>query len=299
LPQPTLNVQSISGSQTATLSIKCAGATPGTYTVNVQGTSGSLTHTVPVTVTVTQGQQSGSFTISASPASIKVLQGCENMSTITLTSNGFVGDLTLSAVISPGNSGVSTILSSSQVHLALGQSQHVILTVSASQSATTGSYTVTVTARSGSMTQSTIVHVNVVTNSCHVQEHENCSSEDDDQQIDHSDQNGTPCKDSDNNGAIHGIGNCANEDRDDHHRASCGCPSLTSEHEKKHHHEKGSGDHDDDTSCHTSCNHHDDNESREGSEHKNSHSTGVCKGTFDKDNDDTSTDDPIIIGDKD
>jgi hypothetical protein len=246
-----LSPTSVTGPGTSTLALTCT--TAGTYMVMVTGTSNGLTPvSVTVPVTVTQGQQQGTFSISAMPATILVLQGCENVSTITLTSQGFTGDLTLTAEVSPANSGVTAQLSSTHVSLSADQSQNVILTVSASQNAVSGTYTITVIAMDGqgSMSQSTVVQISVVMNACHAEEHEHegCASDDEDESIDHSDQNGTPCHDPNNPGAVHGIGNCANEDRDDH-RAQCGCPSA---HQGKEDEHEGP-----EQKCETPCQHQD------------------------------------------
>ena len=252
---------SVIGPGTSGLALTCT--TAGTYKVAVSGTSNGLTPvSITVPVTVTQGQQQGTFGISAMPSSILVIQGCENVSTITLTSQGFTGDLTLKAEVSPANAGVIAQLSSTHVSLGVDQSQMVILTVSADQNAVSGSYTVTVTAidGSGSVSQSTVVQVTVVPNTCNAQEdgHESCTTDEEDESVDHSDQNGTPCHDPDNPGAVHGIGNCANEDRDDHHRTQCGCPSAQAGKEKERGEGASENEHEDhEQNCETSCQHQD------------------------------------------
>jgi len=256
-----LSPTSVTGPGTSSLTLTCT--TAGTYKVTVTATSNGLTPvSINVPVTVTQGQQQGTFRISAKPPSILVIQGCENVSMITLSSQGFTGDLTLKAEVSPANSGVTAQLSSTHVSLSVDQSQNVVLIVSADQNAVSGTYTVTVTAvnGSGSMTQSTVVQVTVVPNTCHPLEHEDegCTSNDEDETVDHSDQNGTPCHDPDNQGAVHGIGNCANEDRDDHHRVQCGCPSTHPSKEKEHAEGAGDKEHEDhEQKCETSCLHQD------------------------------------------
>ena len=260
-----LSPTSVIGPGTSGLALTCT--TAGTYKVTVIGTSNGLTPvSITVPVTVTQGQQQGTFGITAIPSSILVIQGCGNVSMITLTSHGFTGELTLKAEVSPANSGVTAQLSSTQVSLSVDQSETVILTVSADQNAVSGSYTVTVTAMngSGSLTQSTVVQVTVVPNSCNAGEHEGCASDDEDESVDHSDQNGTPCHDSNNPGAVHGIGNCANEDRDDHHRVQCGCPSAQPGREKEHSDGAIENEHEDhEQNCETSCQHQ-DSEGMEG-----------------------------------
>ncbi len=133
------------GSGTSTLS--CSGLS-GTYTVTVTGTSGSLSHSAAVTVNVSD------FTISASPTSLSFAAGSSGASTVTIASlNGFGGTVGLSSGTSPAT-GLSCSLSPTSV----SGSGSSTLGCSGNSAAT---YTVTVTATSGSLTHSTAVTVAV------------------------------------------------------------------------------------------------------------------------------------------
>lgn len=104
------------------------------------------------------------FTMTAIPSSLTVPQESSKTSTITLTSlNGFTGTVTLSVSITPVvKQGPTATLSSTTITLSSGGSTSVILTVSAKGSTPLGSYTVTITASSGSLAHSVSVPVTVV-----------------------------------------------------------------------------------------------------------------------------------------
>jgi uncharacterized membrane protein len=69
---------SITGSETSTLTITVNPATlPGPYTIDIQGTSGSLTRDVSITVNV------AGFSLTANPDTLTVAQGAKQTSTIT------------------------------------------------------------------------------------------------------------------------------------------------------------------------------------------------------------------------
>src|SRR5256712_514321 len=76
---------SISGSQTSTCSL--SGSTPGSYTVTVTGTNGSLVHTTSISVTVT-APASPDFSITATPNTVSFVAGQSAFSTISLQSTG-------------------------------------------------------------------------------------------------------------------------------------------------------------------------------------------------------------------
>jgi len=133
-------------------------AATGNVTVTVIGTSGSLTVTTSVALTVNPAP---SFTLGASPASLTVTQGASGKSTITVTSlNGFAGKVTLA------DSGLpSGVTASFGTNPTTGTS---VLTLAASNTAATGTYNVTITGTSGSLTATTTVVLTVTGFSCHI-----------------------------------------------------------------------------------------------------------------------------------
>src|SRR2546425_188256 len=90
---------SISGSETSTCTL--SSSTPGSYTVTVTGTSGSLVHTTSIGVTVT-APSTPDFSISANPESVSFVAGETVTSTISLTSTrGVNRAVALTAASSP------------------------------------------------------------------------------------------------------------------------------------------------------------------------------------------------------
>src|SRR5260370_734991 len=134
------------------LTLSATGTTTvGTYTVTIAGTSGSLSGTAAVTLTV---NPTGNYTLSASPSSLTVVQGTSGASTITVTPlNGFNSSVSLSASGLP--SGVTASFNPSSTP------STSTLTLTASSTATTAPVTATVTRASGSLTKTTTISLTV------------------------------------------------------------------------------------------------------------------------------------------
>jgi len=97
------------------------------------------------------------FTVSASPASVSVLQGNSGGSTITVNFlNGFSSTVALSA--SGGPAGLGLGLSPTSISASGGTSA---LTITVPSNATTGTYPITVTGIGGSVTQTTTVSLTI------------------------------------------------------------------------------------------------------------------------------------------
>ncbi len=166
-PIPSLSPMSVtisSGSPgTSTLTISTSSSTPsGTYSVKVNGTSGSIVHTtiIAVQVNALPGQD---FSIASNPASLSVTQGSSSSASMTFTSvSGFSGILSLTETISP--LGPSVALSPTSVSLPSSGSVPSTVTVSAAASVATGSYSLNITATNGSLSHSKIVAVAVNSN---------------------------------------------------------------------------------------------------------------------------------------
>ena len=148
-----LSQYSISTSGQSTLNITVpSSASSGAYSVKVTGTSGSLSHTISLTVQVT----SPDFSISASPASLTIRSGSSGTSTITITAlNGFTGTVTLSASAPTG-------LAASLNSVSISTSGKSTLTITIQSNTRAGTYTVTVTGTSGTLSHTTSVRVTVL-----------------------------------------------------------------------------------------------------------------------------------------
>jgi hypothetical protein len=128
-------------------------ATTGTSTVTITGTSGTLTHTTTVSLTISAPAQPD-FSLSASPATVSVVQGNTATSTITVTdTGGFTGSVSLSASGLP--SGVTAAFGTNPT------TSTSVLTFTASSTATLGAATVTVTGTSGTLTHTTTISLTV------------------------------------------------------------------------------------------------------------------------------------------
>jgi hypothetical protein len=144
------NPASVTGSGNSTLTVTTSTSTPvGTYTLTVKGTSGSLSHSDTVTLTVSGIPD---FSISATPSSQTVTAGNGTSYTANVgNNNGFTGTISLSASGLP--SGASSSFNPTSV-TAPGSST---LTVTTSSSTPAGTDTLTVTGTSGSLVHSTQV----------------------------------------------------------------------------------------------------------------------------------------------
>jgi serine protease AprX len=135
----------------STLSVTTtSGTTPGSYPLSITGTSGALTHTTSVTLTVT-APPLADFSLSASPSSQMISRhGASVTYGVTISpSNGFTGTVTLSVsgLPSRANAGFSPNPATTSS----------TLTVSTSNGTTAGSYTLVITGVSGGLTHTTTV----------------------------------------------------------------------------------------------------------------------------------------------
>jgi uncharacterized membrane protein len=143
----------LNGSGTSTLTVTTTSSTaPGNYTLTINGTSGSLTHSATVALVV-NAASTPDFSLSATPASQTVVQGNGTSFTSTLTpSNGFAGTVSLSLGALPA--GVNATFNTNPITNGSGTST---LTVTTTSSTALGTYTLTITGTSGSLTHSTSV----------------------------------------------------------------------------------------------------------------------------------------------
>ena len=133
-------------SQNVSLSMPTT-VTPGSYSVVLNGTSGSLTHSSTLTLTV----PSPDFSIGLSPPAVTANAGTSTSSfnAVITEVNGFNGSVNISLFGLPTG---TTTSPSSPFSVSAGGNQVVTLTVPAT--AVTGDYTVTASGTSGSLTHS-------------------------------------------------------------------------------------------------------------------------------------------------
>lgn len=121
-------------------------STTGIYNVTITGTSGTLTHSVSIIVTVTARPD---FSVTTDKTSITVLAGATGTIAVTVTAqNGFTGTVTLSDSITP-STGLTCTLSSKSVTLT---SATTTGTTNLTCSGVYWGYTVTITGSSGTLT---------------------------------------------------------------------------------------------------------------------------------------------------
>jgi uncharacterized membrane protein len=146
-----------SGNSTLTFTASST-ATAGTVNVTVTASGGGVTRTTTIALTV-NAAATPSFTLSASPTSVSLVQGSSGSSTISTTvSGGFNSAVALSVSALP--TGVTAAFSPSSI--AAPGSGSSTLTFTASSTATTGTVSLVVTATGGGLTQTTSVSLTVV-----------------------------------------------------------------------------------------------------------------------------------------
>jgi len=146
----TFNPTSVPGSGTSTMSVTTSSTTPtGSYPLTIAGTSGTLTHTASVTLVVT-APVTPNFSLSASPASHSVVQGASTSYTVTITpSGGFTGSVTLSASGLPAGAAASFAPNPA--------TSTSTMSVTTSSTTPTGSYPLTITGTSGTLSHTASV----------------------------------------------------------------------------------------------------------------------------------------------
>jgi hypothetical protein len=140
------------GSSVLTLTASSTATAGGPVTVTINGTSGALTASTTVDLTVTVAP---SFALAPGAGTLSVTQGNNNTDTITVTpANGFTGGVTLAASGLP--SGVTASFSPNPT-----TTGSAVLTLNAGSTATTGAATVTISGTSGALTESTTIALTV------------------------------------------------------------------------------------------------------------------------------------------
>lgn len=139
-------------STSSVMTVSASSSTPnGDYSVTVTGTSGSIVHSLIVSVNVPSP-----FVLDPSPPSINHISGQTQDVTITVHSLfGYSGDVALTSATTP--SGPSVSFSSSTVSITGSSSPTSTLTFG---STTLGNYSITITGTSGSFTNTAVIAAN-------------------------------------------------------------------------------------------------------------------------------------------
>ena len=156
----TLNPNSVGlssgGTASSTLTVSSS-TTPGIYSVNVTGTSGSISHGTNLIVNVAAPD----FTVSSSPSSLTIQSSNSGSSTITVNSlHQFSGTVSLSASVSPA--GLTASLIPTNVTVPASGSSTSTLIVSSISTSPIGAFNVTITGTNGTLAHQTIVAVTLV-----------------------------------------------------------------------------------------------------------------------------------------
>jgi uncharacterized membrane protein len=146
---------SVAGSGSSTLAVNTSSSTPtGTYTLVVTGSSGTLTHTAQVQLSVTPPSN---FSVAATPSSQTVLLGKGTTYSVSVKPiSGFTGNVSFSVT------GLPTGATASFAPTSVAGSGSSKLTVNTSSSTPPGTSTLTITASSGTLIHS--VQVKLVVN---------------------------------------------------------------------------------------------------------------------------------------
>jgi FG-GAP-like repeat len=153
--------------QNATLTVTTtATTTAGAYAITVTGTSGAITMTTIVNVTVTAYVPPPTFSLSNNgPITFEAGATTGNGATITVTpANGFTGAVTFTCAVTTAPTGATspaTCAVASPVTVTGAASQNSTLTVTTTTTTTAGAYAITVTGTSGAITMTTVVNITV------------------------------------------------------------------------------------------------------------------------------------------
>jgi uncharacterized membrane protein len=152
---PSFSVQPVPGAGTSTLSIATTTSTaPGDYDLTVTGASGSLTHSRLVHLTVSPPPPD--FTLSVTPSTQSAAPGgSASYPVSTATVGGFTGNVGLTVTGVPA--GATASFATTPVSAGAGTT----LSVAVGASTAPGTYPLTVTGTSGSLTHSKTVNLTV------------------------------------------------------------------------------------------------------------------------------------------
>ena len=147
------------GVATSALTISSTTSAPaGTYTVNVVGTFGNLTHSYPMTLKVNPPRD---FSISATPTSNTIIRGQAASFTVSLTAlNGYIGTLNLSVTGLDVNMYYRFETFQNKINLG-GTFQNVTLVIVTNALSPLGDFTLTITATDFTLTHTATMTLTV------------------------------------------------------------------------------------------------------------------------------------------
>jgi hypothetical protein len=148
------NPSSVTGAGSATMTVTASStAKVGTFTLTIKGTSGGLTRSTTVSLTINPGPN---FLITASPAAQTVTRGSSATYTVTVTGCcGFVGTVTFSV------SGLPSGATAAFAPPSVAGGGTSTLTVSTTAQTATGTKSLTIKGTSGGLNHSTRVNLTV------------------------------------------------------------------------------------------------------------------------------------------
>jgi len=154
----TFGPTSITGAGTSTMTITVGSSTvTGTYLIRVQGTSGTISEIVTVSLTV--NKLPPDYTISASPTTIKVARGGSGTSTITSTvTGGFDSAVSLSATGYP----IGVTVSFSPATIPAPGSGKSTMKVTVGTGVALGNHTITIDAKGAGLPRTIQVTLDVL-----------------------------------------------------------------------------------------------------------------------------------------
>jgi uncharacterized membrane protein len=137
-------------------------STPGTYSIRIAGASGSLSHVILFTLTISS-QAQPSFSMSASPASVSLTpSGSATVSIVAASINGFSSSVSTSTSWSGQSPSGISVTGPGTLTPTPGVAASGNLVITGSANAPAGSYMLTVIGVSGPITAQTTVSVQVV-----------------------------------------------------------------------------------------------------------------------------------------
>jgi PKD repeat protein len=143
----SFNPTSVNGSGQTTLTVSTTGSTPtGSYPLTIRGTSGPVTRSATVTLVVV-----GEFSIAVAPTSRTITKTGTTTYSVTVTSQGFSGLVTLSV------SGVPKFARATFTPSSLVNAGTSTLTITSSKKVNSGTYTLTVSGAGGGIVRSATV----------------------------------------------------------------------------------------------------------------------------------------------